>query len=145
MKAYKTLYPLTLFVCTADELDKIAKRFNGHDTIEELRASINPKEIKIDASSYYGFTGLVEEKITGKYGVLVCVENEYVSTVTIAHEAVHVADAMFSFSRASTQGFDESNEPYAYLVGWIAGCISDYLIEVKRNNEKNEEIKKENN
>lgn len=142
MKTYKTLYPLTLFVCTVDELNKLTKRFNGHDTIEELRASVNPKVIKIDASSYHGFTGLVQEKITGKYGILVCMEDEDVSINTIAHESVHVADAMFDYSGAVSQGFDDSNEPYAYLIGWVAGCISDYLIEIKRNKERDEEIKK---
>ena len=142
MKTYKTLYPLTLFVCTVDELNKLTKRFNGHDTIEELRASVNPKVIKIDASSYHGFTGLVQEKTTGRYGVLVCLEDVDASVTTIAHESVHVADAIFDYSGATTQEFDYSNEPYAYLVGWIAGCISDYLIEIKRNKERDEEIKK---
>lgn len=40
-----------------------------------------------------------------------------------AHEAVHIADYIFDELGAVGQSFKERNEPYAYLVGWVANCF----------------------
>lgn len=141
IKSYKTLYPLTLYVCTYEELEDVKKKFDAYNLMEDLRTQTNPKTIITDFFGH-GFTGLVMDRTNGNLGVLVSLEDELVDVATIAHESVHVADAMFDYSGAVSQGFDDSNEPYAYLIGWVAGCISDYLIEIKRNKERDEEIKK---
>ena len=49
-----------------------------------------------------------------------------------AHEAVHAADYMFDELGMCLQSFAEHNEQYAYLVGWIAGCISKTIIKLKQ-------------
>lgn len=62
----------------------------------------------------------VKLKENGKYGHLVYIQSR-LSVGDIAHEAVHVATELFSeigsFHTADNQ------EPFAYLVGWVADCI----------------------
>lgn len=52
-----------------------------------------------------------------------------------AHEATHVADYMFEQLGMYSQDFSASNEPYAYLVGWAAGCISKTILNVRKEND----------
>lgn len=137
IKSYKTLYPLTLYVCTYEELEDVKKKFDAYNLMEDLRTQTNPKTIITDFFGH-GFTGLVMDRTNGNLGVLVSLEDELADVATIAHESVHVADAIFDYCGICGQGFDESNEPYAYLVGWIVGKISEYLTEYKRNKEASE-------
>lgn len=39
---------------------------------------------------------------------------------------------MFDELGMYSQSFAEHNEQYAYLVGWIAGCISKTIIKLKQ-------------
>lgn len=73
-------------------------------------------------------TCVVAEKKTMDKGIMVFLNNE-IKIGTIAHESVHVADIIFQELGMYTQDFSESNEPYAYLVGWIANCISKCVVE----------------
>ena len=53
---------------------------------------------------------------------------------TIAHESTHAADAIFDYIYASGQSYDNGNEPYAYLLGYIAGRIANTVIRWKERN-----------
>ena len=50
---------------------------------------------------------------------------------TIAHESVHFADYVCQELGITTQNFDESNEHYAYLVGWCAKCMDHFYKTVR--------------
>lgn len=45
---------------------------------------------------------------------------------TIAHESFHAADFIFKHIGADFCS-DGSNEHWAYLIGWIAGCCGDFV------------------
>lgn len=54
-------------------------------------------------------------------GVLIRFENKAaMTTKTIAHEAVHAALDIFDYVDARISS--DNQEPFAYLVGWIADC-----------------------
>lgn len=60
-------------------------------------------------------------------GVIVYVDPNMDHDVgSFAHEAVHVADYVFDELGMMSQSYDDCNEPYAYLVGWIANKIKKY-------------------
>lgn len=60
----------------------------------------------------------------GKYGYLVYIQSR-LSVGDIAHEAVHVASELFSEMGAIHTS--DNQEPFAYLVGWIADCIHQVI------------------
>lgn len=68
----------------------------------------------------------------GEYGALVIIMDSSIEAGGEAHEAVHVADYIFDELGMYTQSFADHNEQYAYLVGWVAGCISKTLVNIKR-------------
>lgn len=54
-------------------------------------------------------------------GVLIRFENKAaMTTKNIAHEAVHAALDIFDYVEARISS--DNQEPFAYLVGWIADC-----------------------
>lgn len=121
---FDSLYPCRLYVSHEKHLAEIQETFYFYSRIEDLgndeyRFSTLPKKTGI------AYTVLVKEKKTGITGALVVIDND-ADVDSIAHESVHVADAFFDLMGAYTQGWDDSNEPYAYLVGWIAGNIDIY-------------------
>ncbi len=111
------VYPMKLWVCvdSSDEFkDELVKTF-------EMDEKETAKSIAIN-----GVT-TCETKLlsTNKKGVLVfCSNFELLTVSNIAHESVHVADCIFEYIGACSQDFSYANEPYAYLVGWAAECIS---------------------
>ena len=75
----------------------------------------------------------VIRKSDGKKGVVVIILDwDELIPGDEAHEAVHAADYMFDELGMYSQSFAEHNEQYAYLVGWIAGCISKTIIKLKQ-------------
>ena len=71
-------------------------------------------------------TALATNKSSGYIGVIVfTTSKKYLKGSTIAHEAVHFADAVFEELSMTSQYFRDGNEPYAYLVGWAAKCINE--------------------
>lgn len=71
----------------------------------------------------------VEEKSTGRFGLLMVIFRiDDMDTSIIAHESVHVADYYYEVCGCNSEDFSEGNEAYAYLVGWVAGCVANVLI-----------------
>lgn len=70
-------------------------------------------------------TALVVRKSDRSHGVIVFTDKKsYMEPHIIAHESVHVSDAFFEKLSMTAQEFRNGNEPYAYLVGWVAKCIN---------------------
>ena len=114
------IYPRTLFIVKGNDKRKVIQdNFmdrNGNDLIFD-------EDTTTDACVYQ-----VIERDSNKYGFLVwCVCN--VSTDIIAHESVHVA---FETFRDIGGVADEDNqEPFTYLVGWVAKQIN-YAMKYKK-------------
>lgn len=117
------IYPRKLWV-TGDVigLNKIFK-FNKLD---------NTKVEEYNTTKDGWLTCPVTHKATGEYGALVIIMDSSIEAGGEAHEAVHVADYIFDELGMYTQSFANHNEQYAYLVGWVAGCISKTLVNIKR-------------
>lgn len=70
----------------------------------------------------------VQKKSTLDYGVLIWFEDiKAMTTSNIAHESVHAALEIFNDLGCNVDA--DNQEPFAYLVGWIADCID----QVKKN------------
>ena len=71
------------------------------------------------------YKDIVEYKPDGKYGVLICIKDGRLGVDSIAHESVYAAACIFDEIGAY---FDfENQEPFTYLVGWIADCINQVV------------------
>jgi hypothetical protein len=109
------IYPRVLWIVFDEPLEFINKYFD----IPEC-----------DSDSWHKDGGILAQcvptmdKTDGRLGILVMFRGKKtVSVSTIAHESVHVADYIFEEIGAYSQDFKERNEPYAFLVGYIADCI----------------------
>lgn len=67
------------------------------------------------------------DKISKKGGILIRFESKKAarSYSIVAHEASHAAMEIFRYVDAECD--TENQEPFAYLVGWIAGCIKEAM------------------
>lgn len=133
------IYPVCLYVGTRECVKEANILFDAYDNVQDL-AEDKDKGIIVFSKSNQAITACVKEKETGTAGLLVLLDlnnmKEYYTSVdTIAHESSHVADAMFEYLGIVKNDYEKGNEHYAYLVGWIAGRISNYLINYT-NNEK---------
>lgn len=120
------IYPRKLWVTQEVEgLDRIFI-FCKNDGREE---AVNGYKSVIENDSGVLLTGPVIKKSTNELGVIVIImKPEELNPGDEAHEAVHVADYIFEQLGMYAQDFSASNEQYAYLVGWAAGCISKTII-----------------
>ena len=133
------IYPVYLYVGSKDDLDEANEIFDGYDTLVDAANDEDPGTIVFDRDTTAATTVCVKEKNTGSIGLLVLIDFGKIEDMTsevIAHESVHVADGMFDHLGLTKQSYKEGNEHYAYLVGWIAGSISNYIIQYK-NGRKN--------
>lgn len=111
---YPLIYPRRMWVvkgCNEEFIkDKFTERLGEEIVFENLDGN----------ESACTVLPRVKLKENGKYGHLVYIQSR-LSVGDIAHEAVHVATELFSeigsFHTADNQ------EPFAYLVGWVADCI----------------------
>lgn len=130
-------YPMSLWISTIDNFDKYKSKFKMYPTIKDMDEDRtgNPTNPKGKGGATY----LVIEKKTNSKGVLILIDKPTTNGVTdfdfdvTAHESVHAADAVFDVIQAYTTGYDEGDEPYAYLVGYISGRIGSYLIDYIKN------------
>lgn len=130
IKKYTTnIYTCDLYVAVNESVDNILNKFDickNNDFYKKSNASAEELEEWVSAS--YAVTFPVRNKKTNNIGVLVYIAFKDDITVNhIAHESVHVADYIFDFINSNTQSFADGNEPYAYTVGYVAGCIDNTL------------------
>jgi hypothetical protein len=77
-------------------------RFEEHDVANSEATAFPATEV---GSDYYG-------------ALIVFTRKKYMTCKTIAHEAVHAAGYIFEHIGQDV----DSDEPFAFLVGWIADC-----------------------
>lgn len=136
-------YPMTLWVSTISNFDKYKTRFKIYPTIKDMDEDRD--EVPLNPEGKGGVTYLVVENRTGSKGILILISEPDVDKITdfdfdvSAHESVHAADAVFDVIHAYTTGYDVGDEPYAYLVGYIAGRIGSYLIEYAKSKREDNE------
>lgn len=123
------LYPISLYIGTISDFYNSKKRFKFYGTVQDMLIDddgipADPKERK---SGYKGVITFLDEDSNGAI-------SEFLFN-TIAHESTHITDAIWQLIGARAESFDERNEPYAYLVGWVAGKIGQYMIDYIRDNE----------
>lgn len=107
------IYPRTLWVCVGWDKKVITDRFEP---------VYKNAEIMCDDS--VGTVIPVIEKETGYMGCVVAFRSKkYATTQNITHESVHASDYICEQLGIVGQNFIDCNEAYAYLTGWIAGCI----------------------
>lgn len=66
------------------------------------------------------------DKLNNKGGVLIRFESYDMGMNQISHEASHAAMDIFSYIGAYPD--PKNQEPFAYLVGWIADCCEKVMI-----------------
>lgn len=146
IKKYKTLYPFTIWVTTFSDWNKVLNKFLFYPNLEDLYNDVS--YTKADVAEPMFSTAVVylvrEKSNKDSYGAIVLLNEDYIEDFsymidTIAHESVHIADYIWMHIDGGNTK-DGINEPYAYLVGWIAGRISDYLIEYKAADENGKEV-----
>lgn len=95
---------------------------------EELQEKFGKDDIKDFNESYYAETYSVQQKEPLLGGTLIRFKDlAAMTTGNIAHEATHAALVIYDYIGGR---IDYSNqEPFAYLVGWLAKCCD----EVKNN------------
>lgn len=118
------LYPMSLYIGTISDFYNSKKRFKFYGTVQDM---LIDDGIPADPMGSAATTFLVKERKNGAI-------SEFLFN-TIAHESTHITDAIWQLIGARAESFDERNEPYAYLVGWVAGKIGQYMIDYIRDNE----------
>lgn len=138
IKKYNTIYPFNIYVATFSDWNKAEKKFIFFQTLNDLYNKIIYTDRYAEKPvSSAGCVYLVREaNDDSNYGALLLLNEEYffesISEIvnTITHESVHVADYIWMHINGGYTE-DRVNEPYAYLVGWIAGVVSDYVVKYK--------------
>lgn len=129
-----TIYPCKLWVCT--DFEEAKKRFRNQYDNKELEFPV----FDYTLSETYG---LLKEKSTKEFGFAVVVLSDLKSLggtkiiEIISHEASHVANRIFDWLGIRLDA--NNDEPYAYLIGYIASCIWETVskIIVEPKNKKN--------
>lgn len=105
------VYERDLYICTGSKAKEMSRYFNPCIEPEEM--------IHSDAFVFKGF-----KKNNDQVGVYVMYfENDEAKTAsTQAHESVHVADLIYE--DLGIKHIVGGDEAYAYLVGFITGCVN---------------------
>lgn len=139
IQAFQTHLPSILWVTVmkdASDITVILNSFIILSTKDFLKQVVND-EIE---EHFDGLTGSedaetfpVIDKKSGRLGVLVVIYNiDNITSSTVPHEAVHVADYYYEYTNQHGENFSEGNEGYAYLVGWAASNIFNVIKEYKQ-------------
>lgn len=122
---FQNLYPINLYISDIDNWDEITQFFDFFLTTKHLQNE-DKCETPDKPNNALGVTYLVAEKKSGIMGILIVLKSK-VECSTLAHESIHYADAVYDFLRMNTEGYDEGNEQYAYLVTWCVDQLEEYL------------------
>ena len=99
------IYPLKIWI------------YIGNEKITMFDEDVEELENDEDAATY-------NVQTNGSVGILIVFKNkEIMTTRAIAHESTHAAIHIFDYIGAEITAAAE--EPFAYLLGWIAGCCEE--------------------
>lgn len=123
------IYPRMLWVMNGGTIEQIQRNF-----LDEYG-----QEITYDGVDSLACVYAVTSVSSGLRGFLVWIRGKRLTTSDIAHEAVHVAMSIYHDVGAVADA--NNQEPFAYLVGWAAQCISwvcNHKIRYIENEQKKE-------
>lgn len=114
----------------------IIKRFDPQIYPRILWVVINPDKKELidkfedypeDVENANAFATHTFNKLENKGGVIVTFNTiSDATTSNIAHESYHAAMMIYEYCDGKLDF--ENQEPLAYLIGWVAKCISDTLL-----------------
>lgn len=126
------LYPVDIYIASKTDFEEAKKKFYFFSTMQDLLEDTNRGTLYFcdDAD---GGTFMVRSKKNGAKGVIIFLEESdildgYCFEIT-AHESTHVADIVWDAIGAIGEDSTQGNEPYAYLLGWVAGKVGQYIID----------------
>ena len=100
---------------------------------EELQEKFGKDDIKDFDESYYAEAKAVQQKEPLLGGVLIRFQDlKAMTTENIAHEAVHAAIEIFDYCDCRIDV--DNQEPFAYIVGWVAKCCDEVKNELQKAN-----------
>lgn len=131
LKKYEMdLYPLDVYITSKDDFDSVKSKFKFYRDVQCLERDEDGEPIISKTSA--GTTYLVRRGKNDTHSILLVLNTDvYLSSDsfnTAAHESVHAADIVWDVIGAVGESYTDGNEPYAYLVGWIAGKIGEFMI-----------------
>lgn len=128
------IYPRKLWVAHGIEgLNKVFTFMSVEDPLKESPKGYKGIADVVENENAIMCTCPVMRISDNSLGVLIIlIDLELVDTECISHESVHAADYFFSQLDLVSQDFTEGNEAYAYLVGWIAGCVSSSMTKYNK-------------
>ena len=127
------IYPRKLWVIVKPQYETIKNNF-GQDV-----KTLTEEQFNSFKDGAYAITIDVRNTNSDDLGVLIIVFDG-AKAESFAHESVHFADYIYEELGIKSQPFSESNEPYAYLVGWCTKCIEKSIKDKpckKLENQKN--------
>lgn len=134
---YETLYPRSLWIVNCSEEDPtiLTKKYIFYKNLPGWKEIDKDIEKELSSAEDHAIAGcyVVEERSTGTLGLLLIIFRiDDVDTSIVAHESVHIADYFYEVCGCNSEDFTDGNEAYAYLVGWVAGCIANVLIKERQ-------------
>ena len=111
------IYPVSLFVYKLkdgeNEVEVLSNRFKVFHTDCKTEHIFEPIEEYTNA-----YTCFVIDKETSRRGPLI-IAREDVHNYIICHECIHAVDIYYKLLGIIAQDYEDTNEPYAYLAGYI--------------------------
>lgn len=131
LKKYELdIYPADVYITSKNDFDSVKNKFKFYRDIEHLNNDEDGTPMISKSSA--GTTFLVRRGKHDTHSILIVLDvDAYLSSDsfnTAAHESVHSADIIWDIIGSDTESYTDGNEPYAYLVGWIAGKIGEFMI-----------------
>lgn len=126
------LYPVDIYIASKTDFEEAKKKFYFYSTVQNLLEDTNAG-VPYCGDDADGGTFMIRSKKNGTKGVIVFLEESelldgYCFEIA-AHESTHVADIIWDIIGAIGEDSSQGNEPYAYLLGWIAGKVGQYIID----------------
>ena len=126
------IYPVDIYIATKADFEEAKKKFYFYSTVQDLLEDVNAG-IPCVGDDADGGTFMIRSKKNGSKGVIIFLEESelldgYCFEIA-AHESTHVADIVWDIIGAIGEDSNQGNEPYAYLLGWVAGKIGQYIID----------------
>ena len=122
------VYPISLYIVTDPDMNEIADKFYQL-TREGVAVEFEMKKRRLPIASIAD----CYEKSDKQSGVMCLIwKKREMKKDIMAHEASHIASLIFEKLGIEIDGFyGSSNEPFAYLIGWVVRCI-DGVINSKK-------------
>lgn len=117
---YNGVYPVNVYICIDGRLDLICNKFKdseGNDLVlDEFTKSKDVQAFVVPNVTY---------KETGDGGMLVVFKRKSAMYASVmAHEAFHAASMILDLVGVTYHPGD-TNETFAYLIGWVVSCCED--------------------